>query len=109
MADVLTVLTTTDNEREGELLAQEAVALRLAACAQISGPVTSVYWWEGVVDTSREWQVLFKTTRERYAELEAYLLAEHSYDKPEVIAMPVTDGSADYLDWVAFETSAADR
>lgn len=101
----LTVLTTTDTPDKADALARGAVAARVAACAQISGPVTSVYRWEGAVETAREWQVLLKTTESRYPALESWLLTAHDYDTPEIIATPVTRGSAAYLAWVAQETS----
>lgn len=102
----LTVLTTTDAPEKAEALARGAVEARAAACAQITGPVTSVYRWKGAVETASEWQVLFKTTGARYDALEAYLLAAHDYDTPEIIATPVVRGSADYLRWVEEETVA---
>ncbi|MFG2438558.1 divalent-cation tolerance protein CutA [Streptomyces sp. NPDC048508] len=101
----LAVLTTTDSaERAGEL-ARGAVAARVAACAQISGPVTSVYRWQGAVETATEWQIHFKTTEVRYPALEAYLREAHAYETPEIIATPVVAGGADYLRWVARETT----
>lgn len=100
----LTVLTTTDDPGKAQALARGAVEARAAACAQIAGPVTSVYRWKGAVETASEWQVLFKTTGARYDALEAYLLAAHDYDTPEIIATPVVWGSADYLRWVEEET-----
>ncbi|GAA1500264.1 divalent cation tolerance protein CutA [Streptomyces synnematoformans] len=106
MTDFLTVLTTADAREKAEALARGAVEARLAACAQVSAPVTSVYRWEGAVEESTEWQVLLKTTTARYAELEAHLRAAHDYDEPEIIATPVTHGSAGYLAWVADETAA---
>ncbi|MEU0128918.1 MULTISPECIES: divalent-cation tolerance protein CutA [unclassified Streptomyces] len=101
----LTVMTTTDSEEKAGALARGAVAARLAACAQISAPVTSVYRWRGAVETEQEWQVLFKTTAERYAELEAHLVEAHDYATPEVIATPVVRGSSRYLAWVSAETA----
>ncbi|WP_460037913.1 divalent-cation tolerance protein CutA [Streptomyces cavourensis] len=103
----LTVLTTTDSEEKAHELAQGAVEARLAACAQISAPVTSVYRWQNAIESSEERQVLFKTAGERYEELEAYLLAAHDYENPEVIAVPVIRGSARYLGWVTAETAPA--
>ncbi|MFD6419355.1 divalent-cation tolerance protein CutA [Streptomyces sp. NPDC060194] len=102
---LLTVLTTTDSPAAAETLARGAVDGRLAACAQIGGPVTSVYRWEGAVTTEREWQVLLKTTRARYPALEAWLLTEHPYDVPEIIATPVVAAGALYAAWVAEETT----
>jgi periplasmic divalent cation tolerance protein len=105
MADFLTVSTTTDSADSAGALARSAVAARLAACAQVEGPVTSVYRWRGAVDTAQEWRVVLKTTGERYAELEAHLRAVHPYEVPEVIAVPVVAGSPDYLAWVRAETT----
>ncbi|MFD9908590.1 divalent-cation tolerance protein CutA [Streptomyces sp. NPDC059063] len=103
---VLTVLTTTDTADKADTLARGAIEARLAACAQINGPVTSVYRWDGAVETAREWQLLLKTTDQRYEALESWLRQAHDYETPEIIATPVTRGSAAYLDWVVQETSA---
>lgn len=105
-ADHLTVLTTTDTAEKAEALARGAVESRLAACAQISAPVTSVYRWQGEIETAREWQILFKTTQARYPELEAHLLAAHDYATPEINATPVVAGSEPYLRWLTEETAA---
>jgi len=104
---VLAVLTTTDSEEKARELAAGAVRRQVAACAQISAPITSVYRWEGEVQTDPEWQVLFKTAASAYEALEAYLREAHDYDVPEIIATPVVRGGADYLDWVAEETAPA--
>ncbi|GHJ37756.1 divalent-cation tolerance protein CutA [Streptomyces sp. TS71-3] len=101
----LTVLTTTDAADKAEHLARGAVQARHAACAQINGPVTSVYRWKGEIETAQEWQILFKTSEGRYPELEAWLLGAHDYDTPEVIATPVVRGSAGYLAWMEQETA----
>lgn len=89
----LTVLTTTDGEAKARALAAGAVEARLAACAQIAGPVTSVYRWQGNTETAQEWQVLLKTTADGYAALESWLLEAHDYDTPEIIATPVVRGA----------------
>ncbi|MER8047901.1 divalent-cation tolerance protein CutA [Streptomyces sp. NPDC094032] len=103
---ILTVRTTTDSRAGAEALARGAVEARLAACAQVSGPVTSVYWWQGAVESAEEWQVEFKTTEGRYAALEEHLTAAHSYETPEILAAPVARASADYARWVERETAA---
>ncbi|MFF4171917.1 divalent-cation tolerance protein CutA [Streptomyces sp. NPDC001744] len=102
----LTVLTTTDSREKAEALARGAVEARLAACAQVSGPVTSVYHWKRAVETAEEWQVVLKTTGARYEALEAHLLAAHDYETPEVLATPVVRASAAYLAWLEEEVSA---
>jgi periplasmic divalent cation tolerance protein len=81
------------------------VEAKVAACAQIDGPIISVYRWEGAVRTDQEWRVLYKTTAERYPELEAHIKQTHDYDTPKIIATPVTQGSAAYLSWVREETT----
>ncbi len=102
---VWTVLTTTDAALKAQLIARGAVDVRLAACAQISGPVTSVYRWEGKIETAEEWQILLKTTAERYPRLQEWLQEVHDYENPEIVATPVAAGSAAYLDWVRRETT----
>ncbi|MFF6774515.1 divalent-cation tolerance protein CutA [Streptomyces sp. NPDC012637] len=104
---LLTVLTTTDARAKAEALARGAVEARVAACAQITGPITSVYRWQGAVETAEEWQVVFKTTEAGYPALEAHLLAAHDYDTPEILATPVARVSADYAAWVEQETTPA--
>lgn len=101
----LTVLTTTDSEEKARILARGAVEARLAACVQISAPVTSVYRWQNAVETTEEWQLLLKTTAERYDELQAYIEEAHDYETPEIIALPVLRGSARYLGWVSAQTA----
>ncbi|MGW2559898.1 divalent-cation tolerance protein CutA [Streptomyces sp. NPDC001514] len=106
MTRALAVLTTTDSAAKAEELARGAVEARLAACAQITAPVTSVYRWQNAIETSEEWQILFKTTEACYDALEAHLRAHHDYETPEIIATPVVRGSAAYLEWIEAETTA---
>lgn len=100
----LQVLTTTDSLDAAQQIARAVVEARVAACAQIIGPILSLYWWNGVVETTEEWQILMKTTGERYDALEAVIRQAHGYDVPEIIAMSITHGGADYLSWVDVET-----
>jgi periplasmic divalent cation tolerance protein len=77
------------------------VTEKLAACANILPPIESIYRWEGKLEQAEEVLVFFKTTAQRYPELEAKLKELHPYDVPEITATPITAGSADYLLWVA--------
>ena len=104
MADVLQVTTTTATRAEADALAQALVEGRHAACVQVVGPITSRYWWEGKVEVSEEWLCLAKTTSDRYPALEAAIRQLHSYDEPEIVAVPVVAGSPSYLEWVTRET-----
>ncbi|WP_037558449.1 divalent-cation tolerance protein CutA [Spirillospora albida] len=102
------VTTTTDARSEAAELAKSAVAERLAACAQLVGPIASTYWWEGEIESAEEWIVVFKTTADRFDELASLITEGHSYDTPEIIATSVVAGSMDYLAWVAEQTEPAD-
>ena len=97
MAEYVQVLTTVESEDDAVRLGRGIVDARLAACVQIVGSIRSLYWWQGKVDDAREWQLLIKTTAERFPALEKYIKANHSYDTPEIIATPILAGSADYL------------
>lgn len=94
------VTTTVDARPAADSLATSAVQARLAACAQVGGPVTSTYWWEGTVETASEWVVQLKTTTDRLDELIEHLRAVHPYQVPEIVAVPVGAGNPDYLSWV---------
>jgi periplasmic divalent cation tolerance protein len=100
------VASTTDNEEAARALAAGAIDAKLGACAQVLGPIISVYRWEGEVQTEQEWRVEIKTAADRVAALTEYIKANHSYDVPEIIATPITGGSADYLSWLMNETRA---
>jgi periplasmic divalent cation tolerance protein len=107
-AQFLQVQTTTDSRAEAVELARAAVAARLAACAQVAGPVASTYWWEGEMERAEEWLVMMKLPADRYADLSALLTRLHSYDEPEIIAMPISAGSPGYLGWIRAETRRPD-
>ncbi|MGM1062074.1 divalent-cation tolerance protein CutA [Saccharothrix sp. Mg75] len=100
------VITTTDGEDAAGSLARAVVEARLAACVQVSGPVRSVYRWDGEVRDDREWQLWIKTAYDRVDELTEFVKAHHPYDVPEVLALPVLGGNVDYLAWVTEETRA---
>jgi periplasmic divalent cation tolerance protein len=100
------IATTLASEAEALQLAQAIVERRLAACVQVVGPITSVYRWQGAMETSREWQCLIKTPAACYDELASTILELHAYDVPELIATEIVAGSPTYLAWIAQETRA---
>lgn len=104
MKESLVVLTTAPSQEVASQLAHAAVEARLAACVQVLGPIQSTYWWEGKVQSDAEWLCLLKTTAAAYPDLEQTLRQAHPYDEPEIIALPITAGSAGYLNWLAGET-----
>lgn len=106
-ADHVIVISTTDSEEAARALAAGAVEARLGACAQVIGPITSVFRWDGAVQTEREWRVEIKTAADRVPALVKHLKAAHTYDVPEIIAVPITGGSAEYLSWLVDETRLA--
>jgi len=105
MSKTLIVLCTCPDEETARNIAAALVAEKRAACVNIIGPLRSVFSWEGEVCDESELLLLAKTTEAAWPELEARVVELHPYDVPEVIATPVTAGSAAYLDWVAASVS----
>jgi len=101
MTDYVQVLTTAGSEEEAERICDVLIEERLAACVQVAGPVSSTYRWQGKVEREREWQCLAKTEARLFAEVEAAIRRVHSYEEPEILAVPVLAGSRGYLAWVS--------
>jgi periplasmic divalent cation tolerance protein len=96
------VLVTCGTRAEARKIARLVVEARLAACANLVGaPVESMYRWKGKVESAKEFLVVIKTTRARFAALREAVLKAHSYDVPEIIALPIAAGSEKYLAWIA--------
>lgn len=100
MTDVLLVLSTFPNEAEARQIGTHLVEKQYAACVNILPRVESIYQWQGKLCEEAEVMMLIKTTRQGFAMMSRELVALHSYDEPEVVALPVADGSAGYLSWV---------
>lgn len=100
------VLCTIDTHEAATRLAQRIVGEGLAACVNIVPGLTSVYRWEGGVESDSELLLIIKTSADRYADLERSLTQHHSYDLPEIIAVAIDSGLAGYLDWVTASTRA---
>ena len=98
--DTLVVLSTFGDADEARRVGRTLVEERLAACANIVPAVESIYRWQGAIETSAEVMVIFKTNIDRYYRLEARLKELHSYEVPEIVAIPVRVGSLPYLRWV---------
>ena len=106
--ETLLVFTNLPDRASAERLASSLVEARLAACVNILAPCRSVYRWQGKVEHAEEHPMLIKTTRDRYAALEAAVRAGHPYELPEIIAVPLSAGYTAYLDWVVAETRPLD-
>ena len=106
MTEYIQVLTTVELKSDAEMIAKSLVEKRLAACVQILGPLTSFYKWQGKLDSSVEYLCLIKSRDDLFTELETEIISQHPYDVPEILAMPITKGTKDYLNWLASELEA---
>ena len=97
---MLIVFTTVSNPQESEDLAKKIVKAKLAACVQILPQMKSVYFWENEVQVDDEHLLLIKTLEENFPKLETFIQANHSYDVPEIVAVPAKQVSENYLDWI---------
>lgn len=100
-SEAIVVLMTAANVAEASTLAEMLVGVQLAACVQILPTVDSVYRWKGTVERETEVLLIAKTERSKFAEVEREVRALHSYETPEIIALPITAGSAPYLKWLS--------
>ncbi|KWR91668.1 divalent-cation tolerance protein CutA [Cupriavidus sp. IDO] len=102
-SQVIVVMTNLPDVDSATRLTRAVLEARAAACVNRLAPVDSEYWWQGKLERAQEWPLLIKTTRARYAALEAIIREQHPYDVPEVIAWPLVAGLAPYLAWVRDE------
>lgn len=107
MDGVIVVLTNAPDEALAKKIGAALVEQKLAACVNILSACESVYRWQGKLETAREVPLMIKTTRARYAEVEAVIRALHVYEVPEIIVLPIENGLLAYLDWVRAETIAS--
>lgn len=96
----IVVLMTCPNADEAKTIVDKLLSDNLIACANLVQPVRSLYWWEGKVNNDEEILVVMKTRQDCFARLEETVKGLHSYTVPEIIALPIVAGSADYLKWV---------
>lgn len=97
-------MTTVESKKDAEKLSKLLLEKRLCACIQTIGPISSKYWWKGKITTPREYLILIKTKDTIYKKLEKQIKKRHSYDNPEIVALPSSFASIDYSNWVARET-----
>ncbi len=102
---VIVVLTNLPDRESALKLADVLVEQRLAACVNVLSECTSIYRWQGTVEHANEVPVLIKAAASSYRRLEAAIRANHPYELPEIVSVPVVAGLAPYLDWVAAETT----
>ncbi len=109
MSDAIQVCTTVADQADAERMAAALVAKRLAACVQVIGPVESTFRWKGRIESSQEWVCTAKTTRHAYDAIEQAIRELHSYDEPEIVALPIVIGSPGYLQWVSDSVDVGDQ
>ena len=104
MSEYLLVISTVPSEKEGSTIAKAIVEERLAACVNVTSGIQSFYWWEERIADDREFILFIKTKASLFLELETKIKALHSYQVPEIIAIPIQSGSKEYLDWIEQNT-----
>jgi periplasmic divalent cation tolerance protein len=108
MESYIMVLTSCVSQEEAEKIVQKVLKARLIACANIIPAVKSFFWWKGEITSAAEVMVVMKTRKKYFKELSEWILSEHSYKIPEIIALSIDDGQREYLDWIHEETELAD-
>lgn len=96
----MVVLVTCGSEEEGLKIARTLVEERLAACVNLLPTIRSIYRWEGKTCDEKEWLLIIKTKKERFEDLEEKVKSLHSYSVPEIIGLPIVEGSSSYLQWL---------
>ncbi len=100
MSQPIVVSVTCGSEDEALKIANALVEERLAACANLISPIRSIYRWEGKIWDEKEWLLIIKTQSHRFEELEKRVKSLHSYSVPEIISIPIVEGSQPYLKWL---------
>ncbi len=101
MTDKVVIMVTASSRRECRKIANRLIDEQLAACVNITQPIQSVYRWEGRIERSKEFLMFIKTRRDLFQRIRAEIALIHSYHTPEIICLPIIDGSPNYLQWVS--------
>jgi periplasmic divalent cation tolerance protein len=103
MTDKIVVLSSCGSAEEAERIARKLLEERLAACVNVIAGARSFYRWKGVIENAEEWLLVIKTSRHLFERLRVVLEGAHSYELPEILAVPVVAGSPTYLNWLEGE------
>jgi periplasmic divalent cation tolerance protein len=104
--DAYFVYVTAKDTDEAKAIARTVVEERLAACANVLGPIQSIYWWDGKLCEDEEVALVLKTSEVRKNELIARIREIHSYDTPCIVCLPIADGNPEFMNWIATETQS---
>ena len=108
MTNNIVVLSTCSSAEEAERIARQLLEARLAACVNVIMQIRSFYWWKGKIEDSGEWLLVIKTSRGLFERVRLVLEGAHSYELPEVLALPVVEGSPNYLTWLEGELEGSE-
>jgi periplasmic divalent cation tolerance protein len=100
MTNKIVVFSTCGTKEEAEMLARRLLEARLAACVNVLTQIRSFYRWQGKIEESVEWLLIIKTSRDLFEKVRTVLESAHSYELPEVLALPIVEGSPNYLAWL---------
>lgn len=103
MTNKIVMITACGSAEEAQSLAKLVLEAHLAACVNILMQNRSLYWWKGKIEEADEWILLVKTSRDLFDQVKSLIESAHSYDLPEVLALPIIDGSPNYLAWMDAE------
>ena len=100
MSTLIEVHVTTAAEEEAIRIGEALIEAKLAACAQVSGPIRSIYVWEGKIESAQEWTCCLKSRKSLFPELVEEVRKNHSYQCPQIVAVPILNANNDYLQWL---------
>ena len=106
MSGIIKIIITADSKETAEKIGRDLVRRRLASCAQISGPIKSIYWWKGKIEEAEEWLCTLKSRKELYKTIEKEIQSLHPYEVPQIIATDIHHALPEYVEWVKGETAA---
>ncbi|MCE9605858.1 MAG: divalent-cation tolerance protein CutA [Planctomycetia bacterium] len=109
MIEAIQIVTTFSNRTAGEEVGLELVRRGLVACAQVGGPIASMYRWHGQIETTEEWTLTLKTRRDRFDAVATAIRELHTYEMPEIVAFDIVATSAAYLQWIEENVGSAER
>ncbi len=109
MTDKVVIMVTAGSRRECRKIARRLIEEKLAACVNITQPIQSLFRWEGKIDNSKEFLMFIKTNRDLFPQIKAEISLIHSYHTPEIICLPVIDGSPNYLQWIGDSVRPAEK
>lgn len=98
--NIIMIVVTTSSKQEAKKIIQYLLNKRIIACGNIIGPISSSYWWKGNIEESEEFLLFMKSKMSLFKKIENEILKIHSYEIPEIVVLPIVEGSKGYLDWI---------